>query len=222
MMTGRTFYDAYPMPAPLRRTGDVYARVAALGIALGSADEWVTSLAGINIAYVVFTDAGLVYISGAAGGDHPMTDDPATITQGKAAGAAAADKQIRWLHWALTCGGEGGDLNAVLYTVKALGLVVSDPRSAFRQAPEVVNGYSARWHSVFGGGLSDSAADGVDPSGFAGVHARSALGGLDGGFAQESEMIVAIPPSLARAIIANRGWAYPLPPAMLNKVRANP
>jgi hypothetical protein len=31
---------------------------------------------------------------------------------------------------------------------------------------------------------------------------------------------VAIPSALAQAIIRNRGWLFPLPPAMLDKVRA--
>jgi hypothetical protein len=31
-------------------------------------------------------------------------------------------------------------------------------------------------------------------------------------------MIVAIPPALAQAIIKNRGWLFPLPPAMHDKV----
>ncbi|SVC45506.1 uncharacterized protein METZ01_LOCUS298360, partial [marine metagenome] len=33
--------------------------------------------------------------------------------------------------------------------------------------------------------------------------------------------IVAIPPELSKAIIENRGWVFPLPPAMLEKVRAD-
>ena len=59
------------------------------------------------------------------------------------------------------------------------------------------------------------------PGGFAGVHARSALGGFDGRFSIETEIIVAIPAALARDIIRTRGWLFPLPPAMLEKVKAS-
>ena len=37
----------------------------------------------------------------------------------------------------------------------------------------------------------------------------------------EPEIIVDIPPELAQAIIKNRGWVFPLPPTMLDKVKAN-
>ena len=83
----------------------------------------------------------------------------------------------------------------------------------------VTNGYSFRWRSVFGGGMGSYASDGIDAGGFAGVHARSAMGGFDGRFSIEPEMIVAIPRSLATEIIGNRGWVFPLPPPMLDKVR---
>jgi hypothetical protein len=63
-------------------------------------------------------------------------------------------------------------------------------------------------------------ANGVDAGGYAGVHARSALGGFDGRFSIEPEIIVAIPDDLAKAIIQSRGWVFPLPPAMLDKVKA--
>jgi hypothetical protein len=35
----------------------------------------------------------------------------------------------------------------------------------------------------------------------------------------EAEIIVAIPPALARDIMRQRGWLFPLPPAMLDKVK---
>jgi hypothetical protein len=73
---------------------------------------------------------------------------------------------------------------------------------------------------VFGGGIGESAQDGEDSGGYAGVHARSAIGGFTGRFSLEPEIIVAIPPALAQAIIRNRGWVFPLPPRMLEKVRA--
>jgi len=84
----------------------------------------------------------------------------------------------------------------------------------------VVNGFSFRWHSVFGGPRSDCAQNGLDAGGFSGIHARSALGGFDGRFSIETEIIVAIPSALARDIIQNRGWLFPLPPVMLDKVKS--
>ena len=215
------YYEASIVPPELRRNYDVYDRIRQLGIDLGTWDRYVTSLAGRNIAGVVFHESGLVYLSGVGKGDYPMFDREDLIRHGQDAGRQAAEEHIRMLHWALVCGGEGGDLNDVLYTVKALGMVVSPGAGGFGRAPEVVNGYSARWQDVFGGGIGAFAQDGVDPGGFSGVHARSAVGGFDGKFSQEPEIIVAIPPELARAIIANRGWVFPLPPKMLEKVQAN-
>ena len=110
-------------------------------------------------------------------------------------------------------------MNDVLYTVKALGMVVSTDVH-FNGAPAVVNGFSLRWQSVFGGGLGEFAVNGEDQN-YGGVHARSAIGGFTGRFALEPEIIVAIPPDLAKAIIMNRGWVFPLPPALLEQVRAN-
>ena len=212
------FYDEAVMPKELRRNFNVYERVGELAINLGAWEENVTSVAGVGIARAVFTESGLVYLSGIPKGKFPMFDHDEVVKHGQEAGRQAADEHIRRLHWAITCGGEGGDLNDVLYTVKALGMVVSPGAGAFGRAPEVVNGYSARWHSVFGGGLGEYAKDGVDPGGFAGVHARSAVGGFDGRFSLEPEIIVALPPALTRAIISNRGWLFPLLPAMLEKV----
>jgi hypothetical protein len=211
-------YDAYPMPAAMRRNFDVYTRIRDLGIDLGTWEGNVGSLAGANIAAAVIVEAGLVYLSGVGTGKLPMKDEQATIRHGQEAGREAADDHIRRLHWVLSCGGEG-DLNDVLYTVKTLGMVVSPGGGVFSSAPAVVNGYSLRWQSVFGGGGGAYAKDGVDPGGFSGVHARSAMGGFDGKFSQEPEIIVAIPPSLARAIIEHRGWLFPLPPAILEALK---
>ncbi len=49
-------------------------------------------------------------------------------------------------------------------------------KSVRHGGPRVTNGFSFRWHSVFGGPGSAYAKNGVDPGGFAGVHARSAIG----------------------------------------------
>jgi len=112
------------MPPALRRRYDVYTRIRELGIDLWEADQDLTWLAGCNIALIVFTLPGLT-IFGAAKGTGPLTDEDAWVGGGQEAGAVGAKQQIRWLHWALTCGDEGADLNDVLSTVKALGLVVS-------------------------------------------------------------------------------------------------
>ena len=213
------FYDEALLPDELRRSYDVYDRIRELGIPLGSFDEDVVSLEGAGIAAAVVQESGLVYLSGTSAGTYPMNDDAARIEHGLQAAQDTADRLIRRLHWTLSCGGEG-DLNDVLYTVKALGMVVSPGGGASGAAPAVTNGFSFRWHSVFGGPRSDYAKDGIDPGGFAGIHARSAMGGFDGKFSIEPEIIVAIPPALAREIIKNRGWVFPLPPVMLDKVKA--
>lgn len=213
------YYDEALIPAELRRSFNVYDRLTAQGIALGTFEDNVVSLANANIAGAVIHESGLVYLSGNTAGSLPMNDDEERIKHGYESARQIADVLIRRLHWALSCGGEG-DLNDMLYTVKALAMVVSPGGGAFRSAPAVANGFSFRWHSVFGGGRGDYAQHGVDPGGFAGVHARSAIGGFDGRFSIETELIVAIPPALARAIILNRGWAFPLPPVMLQKLQA--
>jgi hypothetical protein len=212
-------YDAAQIPDEMRRNFDVYERIQQLRIDMGSFDDDVVSLAGARIAGVVFHESGLVYLSGTVGGTLPMNDDEERIKHGQEGARQAADVLIRRLHWALSCGGEG-DLNDLLYTIKALGMVVSPSGGATSAAPAVMNGFSFRWHSVFGGGQSEFAQNGVDPGGFSGVHARSALGGFDGRFSIEPELIVAIPAALAQEIIRNRGWVFPLPPVMLDKVGA--
>jgi hypothetical protein len=175
------YYDEALIPAELRRTFDVYDRIRALQLPLGSFETDVVSLANAGIAGAVIHESGLVYLSGTTGGTLPMHDDEERIKHGQDGAQRIADTLIKRLHWALSCGGEG-DLNDVLYTVKALGMVVSPGGGAFRGAPAVVNGFSFRWHSVFGGPRSDYAQNGLDAGGFAGMHARSALGGFDGRF----------------------------------------
>ena len=213
------YYDEAAIPDEMRRDFDVYDRIRSLGVDLGTFDERVVSLAGAGIAQAVIHESGLVHLSGTGAGTYPMNDDEERIEHGRQAAQQAADVLISRLHWTLSCGGEG-DLNDFLYTVKALGMVVSPGGGATSSGPPVTNGFSFRWHSVFGGGRSQFARDGVDPGGFAGVHARSAIGGFDGRFSIEPEIIVAIPSALAIDIIRNRGWIFPLPPAMLQKVRA--
>ena len=147
------FYDEAPIPDALRRNYDVYDRIKQLGINLGSFDEHVRSLEGRNIAGAIVHESGLVYLSGVGTGKQPMNDDPERVKHGQerprrrpTCRSARCTGHSR--------GGEG-DLNDVLYTVKALGMVVSTDVD-FNSGPAVVNGYSKRWQSVFGGGLASS------------------------------------------------------------------
>ena len=214
-----TFYDNSIVPDHLRRDFDVYDRINKLNMDIGSFENDVTSLKGSGISSIVFHESGLAYLSGHGYGPGQMYDDPCRIKEGQDAAEWIANSMIKRLHWGLTCGGEGGDLNDVIYTVKALGMVVSTD-VAFNGGPAVMNGFSERWQSVFGGGKGQFAEDGEDQN-YGGVHARSAIGGFTGRFAIEPEIIVAIPPELSKAIIQNRGWIFPLPPRMLEKVAAD-
>ena len=223
------FYDNSIIPDHLKRKFDVYDRINKLGMDLGtfdvgppptSRDATVTSLKGEGISQMVFHESGLVHLSGHGYGPGQMYDDANRIKEGQEAAEWVANLMIKRLHWAITCGDEGGDLNDVLYTVKAIGMVVSTD-VAFNGGPAVMNGFSERWQSVFGGGKGEFAVDGEDQN-YGGVHARSAIGGFTGRFTIEPEIIVAIPPELAKAIIQNRGWIYPLPPEMLDRVKFRP
>ena len=211
-------YDNFGMPSSMKRKFDVYNRISELNIDLGSFDEDVVSLKGAGIAGAVIHESGLVYMSGYTAGDTVMSDDDDVIKKGQDSGQEGADVIIRRLHWVLSAGKEG-DLNDVLYTIKALAMVVSPGGGEFMNSPQVANGFSFRWHSVFGGGMGAYANDGIDQGGYSGVHARSAIGGFDGSFSIEPEIIVAIPVSLAKEIIENRGWVFPLPPDMLDKIK---
>ncbi|MEK9676281.1 MAG: hypothetical protein VW271_07130 [Chloroflexota bacterium] len=211
------FYDNSIIPDHLKRDFDVYDRINELKIEMGSFDEDVKDLKGANICGIIFHESGLVYLSGHGYGPGQMYDDPDRIKEGQDAAEWVANSMIRRLHWGLTCGGEGGDLNDVLYTVKALGMVVSTD-VAFNGGPAVMNGFSQRWQTVFGGGAGEFAVNGEDQN-YSGVHARSAIGGFTGRFSIEPEIIVAIPPELSQAIIKNRGWVFPLPPSELARLK---
>jgi hypothetical protein len=213
-----TFYDNSIIPAHLRRDFDVYDRIEKLDLDLGTFDQWMArDLKGANICSVILHESGLVYLSGKGYGPGQMYDDPDRLKEGQDAAQFVADSMIGRLHWALTCGNEGGDLNDLLYTVKGLGMVVSTD-VAFHGAPTVMNGFSCRWQSVFGGGAGAFAENGEDSS-YSGVHARSAIGGFTGRFSIEPELIVAIPPELTKAIIQSRGWVFPLPPQEAQRLR---
>jgi hypothetical protein len=211
------FYDNSIIPDHLKRDFDVYDRINELKIEMGSFDEDVKDLKDANICGIIFHESGLVYLSGHGYGPGQMYDDPDRIKEGQDAAEWVANSMIRRLHWGLTCGGEGGDLNDVLYTVKALGMVVSTD-VAFNGGPAVMNGFSQRWQTVFGGGAGEFAVNGEDQN-YSGVHARSAIGGFTGRFSIEPEIIVAIPPELSQAIIKNRGWVFPLPPSELARLK---
>ncbi len=213
------YYDNSIIPNELKRNFDVYERIKELGIDLGSFNEHVKSIteSGLPIATVLFHESGLVYMSGEGGGDFQMNDDPERVKHGQDAAQKIADNMITRLHWALKCGGEGGDLNDILYTVKALGMIVSTDVD-FNSGPAVMNGFSLRWQSVFGG-LSKYFNSGEDKGGYSGVHTRSAIGGFTGRFSIEPEMIVSIPPELSQLIIKNRGWLFPLDPRVKSKIK---
>jgi len=212
-----TFYDNSIIPDHLKRDFDVYDRINELKIEMGSFEEDVKDLKDANIGGIIFHESGFVYLSGHGYGPGQMYDDPDRIKEGQDAAEWVANSMIRRLHWGLTCGGEGGDLNDVLYTVKALGMVVSTD-VAFNGGPAVMNGFSQRWQTIFGGGAGQFAVNGEDQN-YSGVHARSAIGGFTGRFSIEPEIIVAIPPELAQAIIKNRGWVFPLPPSELARLK---
>ena len=215
------YYDEALIPTEMRRNYDVYERIKTLKIDLGTFEENVTSLKGGVIAGVIFHESGLAWMSGTGGGKLPLNEDTPELRKHGMKGAQdTADYLIKKLHWALSCDG-AGDLNDVLYTVKARGLAVTPGGGATHLGPTATNGFSARWHSIYGGGLSEFAVDGIDPIGFTGIHARTAIGGHDGHFSIETDMIVAIPPALAKHIITTRGWVFPLPPIYLEKIQAN-
>tara|TARA_B100000686_G_scaffold319854_1_gene370929 strand:- start:580 stop:1227 length:648 start_codon:yes stop_codon:yes gene_type:complete len=209
-------YEQSIIPEELKRNFDVYDRLRDLDIELGTFEDQVRSLQGRNICSAVIHQGGTVYLSGIGLGDMQMNDEPEIVAHGQQAGAKCAEHHVRTLHWTLSCGGEG-DLNDVLYTMKGIGMVVSTD-VAFNSGPAVTNGYSKVWHDVFGGGIGKYAKEGMDSGGYAGVHARSAIGGFTGRFSLEPEMIVAIPPTLAEEIIRNRGWIYPLIPSAYEKI----
>ncbi len=102
------YYDEALIPAELRRTFDVYDRIRALQLSLGSFETDVVSLANAGIAGAVLHESGLVYLSGTTGGTLPMADDEERIKHGQDGAQKIADTLIKRLHWALSCGGEGG------------------------------------------------------------------------------------------------------------------
>ena len=214
------FYEDSIIPKSFRRNFSVYERINDLGIDLGTFEENVKSIQGTGLAGVIFNESGLVYLSGQSGGTLQMNDTEERVKHGQDGAQNVADNMIKRLHWAITCGGEGGDLDDVLYTVKALGMVVSTDVD-FNSGPSVTNGFSFRWHSVFGGGMGDYSQNGLDSGGYSGVHARSAIGGFTGKFSIEPEIIVAIPKELSTEIISNRGWIFPLIPEVFESIKKN-
>ena len=80
------YYNEAAIPDSLRRNYDVYDRIQELGIDLGSFEDNVTSLKGAGIAGVVFHSTGIVYLSGAGGGERQMNDDPERVKHGQTSG----------------------------------------------------------------------------------------------------------------------------------------
>jgi hypothetical protein len=212
------YYDDAALASELRRGYSVYDRLVDLGIDIAEWRRHERLEPGQMIAPIVFTEAGLVYLSGATGGAALDNETDDAIVAAQASATAVADRHIGRLHSALVSGDEMADLNDVLYTVKVLGMVVSPSNDRFLSAPQVVNAYSERWHSVFGGPAGFYAVNGFDPGGIGGLHARSAIAGFDGTFALECEVIVAIPMALAQVIICRRGWLYPLPVGVADRL----
>ena len=186
-----------------KRDFDVYDRIGQLGIDLGGKTDSVREPKGSRISGLTFTPSGLVFTSGAGGGTGTVTNDEASVAAGTAAGREAGINHLRSLHWGLD---PFGALNDVWYCVKCIGMVNSHGGGSFTKSPAVVDGYSKLFHDVFGGPLSDFAADGMDQS-LSGWHTRSAIGGFDlpGDCRIEPEMILQIDPELALRIIRERG-----------------
>ncbi len=175
-----------------------------LGLELGTKEEALSAPKGARICKLTFTPSGLVFTSGVAAGDGAMTDEEATVTQGNRSGREAGIRHLKALHWALH---PFANLNDVWYCVKAIGMVSSAGGAIFTRSPEVVDGYTKVFHDVFGGPLSEFAAEDGGDSSLSGWHARSAVGGYDlpGGSTIEPEMIFQIDPKLALKIIKKKG-----------------
>ena len=186
-----------------QRDFDVYDRLEALGIDLGSREDACPAPQGRGICMATFTPSGLVFTSGTGGGVGAVTNDDADVEAGYEAGREAGISHVVTLHWALE---PYGTLNDVWYCVKCIGMVNSAGGGSFSKSPQVVDGYSTVFHDVFGGPASQFAESGMDAS-LSGWHARSAVAGFDlpGHCKIEPEMIVQIDPELALRIIRERG-----------------
>ena len=80
-------------------------------------------------------------MSGTGGGKLPLNEDTPELRKHGMEGARdTADALIKTLHWALSCGGEG-DLNDILYTVKARGLAVTPGGGSTHLGPTATNGF---------------------------------------------------------------------------------
>ena len=91
------YYDEALIPTELRRNFDVYDRIRALQLPLGSFETDVVSLANAGIAGAVLHESGLVYLSGTTGGTLPMADDEERIKHGQDGAQKIADTLIKRL-----------------------------------------------------------------------------------------------------------------------------
>ena len=143
-------------------------------------------------------------------GTYPMNDDEDRIAHGFQGAQDAADHQIKRLHWGLSAGGEG-DLNDVLYTVKALGMVVTpggrhDERRAARDerlfVPMAVRlRVVARVHVR----RQTASIPVVLQASMLGAPWEVSTDGSPSSRRSSSRY----PSSLAMEIITNRGWVFP-------------
>lgn len=186
-----------------KRDFDVYERIQALGVDLGTKADTLSAPRGRRICSLTFTPSGLVFTSGTGAGSGPVTEDADQVELGYDAGRQAGVNHLRTLHWGLD---PFGSLNDIWYIVKVLGMVNSHGGGAFSKSPRVVDGYSKLFHDVFGGPFSQWAEDGLDRS-LSGWHARSAVAGFDlpGHVKIEPEVIVQVDPTLATTIVRERG-----------------
>ena len=128
-----------------KRDFDVYDRLNALGIDLGTKADAISDPRGRRICNLTFTPSGLVFASGTGAGTGPVTNDDQDVEDGYQAGREAGISHILSLHWGLE---PFGNLNDVWYCVKCIGMVNSHGGGSFSKSPQVVDGYTKAFHDV--------------------------------------------------------------------------
>ena len=89
-----------------QRDFDVYDRLNALGIDLGTKADAISDPRGRRICNLTFTPSGLVFASGTGAGTGPVTNDDQDVEDGYQAGREAGISHILSLHWGLEPFGE--------------------------------------------------------------------------------------------------------------------